>query len=189
MNGTYWALSLFSVDLHENEMVGYFLSGLVELPAGFISIALLLYFGRRSVTFFSLAAQAACMFFAVLYPGKSVISMSFPLLAKVFNSIAWTSEPLLQGEMSPTSIRNVFYGCTGFMGEIGSIAAPYTSVLKEIHELAPSMVICGMSILAALAALCSPETRNKPLPETIEDFDPGPVYQRLCLDGSKKVSF
>jgi hypothetical protein len=41
-----------------------------------------------------------------------------------------------------------------------------------------------MSVLAAFAALCSPETRNKPLPETIEDFDSGPVYRWLF--GNKK---
>jgi hypothetical protein len=129
MNGTYWALSLFSVDLHENEMVGYFFSGLVELPAGFISIALLIYFGRRFVTFTSLLLTALCMCFAILYPGKSLISMSFPLLAKVFNSIAWASEPLLIAEMSPTVVRNIFFGCIGFVGEIGSILAPYTNAL------------------------------------------------------------
>jgi hypothetical protein len=129
MNLAYWALSLFSVDLHENEMVGYFLSGFVELPAGFISIALLLYFGRRFVTFASLLAQAGCMLLAVFYPGKSWISMSFPLMAKVFNSITWASEPLLAGEMSPTTIRNVFFGCNSFVGEFGSIVAPYINTL------------------------------------------------------------
>lgn len=41
-----------------------------------------------------------------------------------------------------------------------------------------------MSVVAALAALCSPETRDKPLPETIEEFDAGPVYNWLF--GKKK---
>jgi hypothetical protein len=41
-----------------------------------------------------------------------------------------------------------------------------------------------MSVLAALASLFSPETKNQPLPETVEDFDAGPVYRWLF--GSKK---
>lgn len=83
MNGTYWALSLFSVDLHEDKMIGYFLSGFVvsatdvffnqprtqELPAGLIAIVLILYFGRRSVTVVALVAQSMSMFAAVLFPG------------------------------------------------------------------------------------------------------------------------
>lgn len=70
MNGTYWALSLFSVDLHEDEMVGYFLSALVEVPAGFLCILLLGLLGRRAVTLLSFAGQAGCMMLAVLFPGQ-----------------------------------------------------------------------------------------------------------------------
>jgi hypothetical protein len=40
-----------------------------------------------------------------------------------------------------------------------------------------------MSVVAALAALVSPETRDQPLPESIEDFDAGPVYRWLFGSG------
>lgn len=69
MNFTYWALSLFSVDLHEDEMTGYFLSGIVELPAGFISMGALVYFGRRSVTFWAFSASSLSMFASIMFPG------------------------------------------------------------------------------------------------------------------------
>uniref|UniRef100_A0A914YFJ8 Major facilitator superfamily (MFS) profile domain-containing protein n=1 Tax=Panagrolaimus superbus TaxID=310955 RepID=A0A914YFJ8_9BILA len=69
MNFTYWALSLYSTDLHENKMVGYFLSGLVELPAA-AAIFALAYIGRRSVTSMALLAQAFAMFIACFFPGK-----------------------------------------------------------------------------------------------------------------------
>lgn len=55
--------------------------------------------------------------------------MIFPLMTKIFNSIVWTSEPLLIGEMSPTMFRNTFYGLIAFAGEIGSVLAPYLKVL------------------------------------------------------------
>lgn len=55
--------------------------------------------------------------------------MIFPLMAKIFNSVVWTSEPLLIGEMSPTLYRNTFYGLICFAGEIGSVFAPYLNVL------------------------------------------------------------
>ncbi|CAD5225528.1 unnamed protein product [Bursaphelenchus okinawaensis] len=184
MNGTYWALSLFSVDLHEDELVGYFLSGLVELPAGFIAIALLSYFGRRTVTFLSFICTAICMFMAVLLPGKNYISMSFPLLAKMFNSITWASEPLLIGEMSPTSVRNVFYGLVAFVGEIASVFAPYLNYLKQIHELAPPITMTTIALLAGAFVLTSPETKDKALPEDLDDFDEGPFYR--WLSGNKK---
>ncbi|KAI1722884.1 sugar transporter domain-containing protein [Ditylenchus destructor] len=175
MNATYWALSLFSVDLHEDEMVGYFLSGAVEIPAGFLAIVLLMYFGRKAVTFFGLFGQSISMLIVVLFPENKYMAIIFPLLAKGFNSIAWGSEPLIMGEMAPTSVRNMFYGSVGFVGEIGSVLAPYLKVLKGLHESAPPLFICGMSILASLAVLCSPETKDKPMPQDIPDFDAGPM--------------
>lgn len=70
MNLTYWNLSLFSVDLVEEKMLGYFLSGIVEIPAGIIAIILLHYFGRKIVTFCALFAQSISMLLAVMFPGK-----------------------------------------------------------------------------------------------------------------------
>lgn len=55
--------------------------------------------------------------------------MIFPLCAKMLDTIVWTSEPLLAGEMAPTSLRNVFFGTTQFAGEIGSYTAPYMGIL------------------------------------------------------------
>jgi hypothetical protein len=63
------------------------------------------------------------------------MSMSMSLLCKVFNNIAWMSAPLLQGEMAPTSMRNIFYGVIGFVGEIGSISAPYFDYLVNFFML------------------------------------------------------
>jgi hypothetical protein len=36
---------------------------------------------------------------------------------------------LLAGELSPTIVRNMFLGFTGFAGETGSLLAPYTNAL------------------------------------------------------------
>lgn len=33
-----------------------------------------------------------------------------------------------------------------------------------------------LSFIAGLLTLCSPETMNVPMPEDVDDFDPGPVY-------------
>ena len=64
-----------------------------------------------------------------------MISMSLFLLVKVFNSVAWVAEPLLVGEMSPTSTRNMIYGIIGFVGETGSIIAPYFNRLVSFFLL------------------------------------------------------
>lgn len=54
---------------------------------------------------------------------------------------------------------------------------------RDFHESAPFVLIAGMSIVAAFASMFSPETKDRPMPEDLSQFDPGPVYNYLF--GSK----
>uniref|UniRef100_A0A0K0CVL9 MFS domain-containing protein n=1 Tax=Angiostrongylus cantonensis TaxID=6313 RepID=A0A0K0CVL9_ANGCA len=183
MNGTYWALSLFSTELSDDKMTGFFLSGLVELPAGLVSIVLLIYLDRKTVSFLSLVLQAFSMVCALYLPKQT--AMIFPLMAKVFNSIAWSSQPLLYTESTPTSVRNVFCGVVGFFGDFGSVLAPYFKRLETIHKSAPALVIAAMSVTSALIVLVLPETKDKKLPEDIDDLDPGPLVRWMTKNKKK----
>uniref|UniRef100_A0A8R1HG27 MFS domain-containing protein n=2 Tax=Caenorhabditis japonica TaxID=281687 RepID=A0A8R1HG27_CAEJA len=100
MSGTYWALSLYSHELSDDGKTGYFLSGLVELPAGFFSVFLLIAFKRKTVSFISLFATAIFMLCTIYVPLPGNYKMIFPLLAKSTNSIVWSSQPLLYSEVS-----------------------------------------------------------------------------------------
>ncbi|CCH63938.1 Major facilitator superfamily (MFS) profile domain-containing protein [Caenorhabditis elegans] len=177
MSGTYWALSLYSTELSEDETTGYFLSGLVELPAGFLSVFLLIAFKRKTVSFYSLAFTAVFMLCTVYIPMQGNYKMIFPLLAKSTNSIVWASQPLLYSEATPTTIRNVFSGVVSFVGELGSIGAPYMNRLTAINQDAPAILISIMSIVAAFLVLLQPETKNKKLPEDLDQFDAGPLFR------------
>ncbi|KAK5967982.1 MFS domain-containing protein [Trichostrongylus colubriformis] len=179
MNGTYWALSLFSTELSKDKMTGFFLSGVVEIPAGLIASALLVYLGRKTVSVLSLTLQAISLMCALYLPVGPQIAMIFPLLAKVFNSIVWSSQLLLYTESTPTAVRNVFCGAVGFLGDLGSVLAPYLKRLETIHKSAPTLLIAVMSISAAMLVLTMSETKDRKLPEDIDDFEPGPLLNWL----------
>lgn len=118
---------------------------------------------------------------------KTVLYMMFPLLAKVFNSLAWAAQPLLVTEMMPTSLRNTAYGFIGFVGDVGSVLSPYLKRLvcllaekplqETVHKKAPVAVIVGLSLVSSLLVLTAPETKDRPLPEDIPDFDEGPLLE------------
>ncbi|CAJ0589535.1 unnamed protein product [Cylicocyclus nassatus] len=187
MNGTYWALSLFSTELSEDKMTGFFLSGIVEIPAGLAAIALLIYLDRKTVSVLTLTLQAVCMACALYLPVDPRIAMIFPLLAKVCNTIVWCSQPLLYTESTPTSVRNVFCGVAGFLGDLGSVAAPYLKRLESIHKSAPALVIVVMSLISAGIVFIMPETKDKKLPEDLDDFDPGPLLRWMKKRKDEKV--
>ncbi|CAI2352638.1 unnamed protein product [Caenorhabditis sp. 36 PRJEB53466] len=187
MSGTYWALSLYSTELSDDGKTGYFLSGIVELPAGFFSVILLVKYKRKTVSFFSLFFTGIFMLCTIFVPLPGNYKMIFPLLAKSTNSIVWSSQPLLYSEGTPTTIRNVFSGVVSLVGELGSIGAPYMNRLTAINEDAPAVLIAALSIVAAGLVCLQPETKNKKLPEDIDDFDAGPLFRgcRKTKKGAK----
>ncbi|VDO36427.1 unnamed protein product [Onchocerca flexuosa] len=129
MNISYWGMALLSTTLSEDGYTGYFLSGFIELPGGLLAVVFLLKFGRRSISIWSFFMQSLLYFMAVLFPGIGTVQMVLAVIAKFFNSFVWVAQPLMLAEMSPTTIRNTFYGIVQFFAEIGSIAAPYLPLL------------------------------------------------------------
>uniref|UniRef100_A0A914MK65 Major facilitator superfamily (MFS) profile domain-containing protein n=1 Tax=Meloidogyne incognita TaxID=6306 RepID=A0A914MK65_MELIC len=172
LNFLYWALTLYSVDLHKNKMVGFFLSAVVEIPAGIISMILLMVCGRRTVTIISLTGQAISLGLTIFTPRGTTLNLLLSLFAKVMNTVAWASAPLLLSEMAPTTIRNMSYGFVSTIGEVGSVLAPYMKRIGDENK--QKGIIALMSILAVLVSMMAPETVGKSLPQDLDDFDSGP---------------
>uniref|UniRef100_A0A0N4Z421 MFS domain-containing protein n=1 Tax=Parastrongyloides trichosuri TaxID=131310 RepID=A0A0N4Z421_PARTI len=177
LNLTYWAISLYSTDLSDDQYKGYFLSGFVELPGGILAYILLKKYPRKPITIAGLGGQALFMTAAIFFDSKSIPSIACVLLSKSFNCIVWNSVPLMASEMAPTTTRNRFYGLCSFVGEFGSILAPYIEEVKYYHAHGPAILISGMSYIAIGATMCAPETKNKPLPKDFDDFDEGPLLK------------
>ncbi|KHJ91922.1 hypothetical protein OESDEN_08199 [Oesophagostomum dentatum] len=70
MNGTYWALSLFSTELSEDKMTGFFLSGIVEIPAGVAAIGLLVTLFRPENSLISLAHSTSSFYALCTLPTR-----------------------------------------------------------------------------------------------------------------------
>ncbi|KAM3723890.1 putative transporter [Dirofilaria immitis] len=177
MNMSYWGMALLSTTLSEDSYTGYFLSGFIELPGGLLAVLLLFKFGRRSVSIWSFFMQSLLYFIALLFPGVGITQMVIAVIAKFFNSFVWVAQPLMLAEMSPTTIRNTFFGMVQFFAEIGSILAPYLPLLKNISPLAPQAAVAVFSFTAALLLLTAPETKDRPMPEDLDQFDPGCFLQ------------
>ncbi|VDN18282.1 unnamed protein product [Gongylonema pulchrum] len=188
MNISYWGMALLSTTLSEDSYTGYFLSGFTELPAGLLAVLLLQKFGRRSISMWSFLFQSLFLFLAVLFPGPGPVQISFAVVAKLFNSFIWAAQPLLLAEMSPTTIRNTFFGAVQFAAEAGSISAPYLILLKNLNDRAPQAAVTIFSFFAALLLVTAPETRGRAMPEDLDQFDPGCFLRMFGFQEQRKRS-
>ncbi|KAK3921008.1 Organic cation transporter protein [Frankliniella fusca] len=209
----YYGLSLNAVTLSGDEYVNFILSGLVELPANLLSLWLQDYVGRRWTLAGTLIVSGVCClaFLGVpaggsgsplphylpmdltLLPGYSRtdeqwLQVALYMLGKFAITISFIVIYVITAEMFPTNIRQsmVSYGST--FGRIGSILAPQTPLLATVSESLPLTLFGVVSLSSGLLAFLFPETKGRPLPETLDEAErmgraPGPCS---CSPGTQE---
>lgn len=78
---------------------------------------------------------------------------------------------LFTGELFPTVLRNAGVGLTVMFSRIGSMLAPLIIALHELAPYLPLMILCCAACLEAILVLPLPETKGKPLPQTVYDLE------------------
>ncbi|KAG8008351.1 Solute carrier family 22 member 6 [Nibea albiflora] len=146
--------------------------GAVDIPAKLFALGMLTVLGRR-------VSQAACLFLSALIIFTNIFVPTdmqttrtvLACLGKGFTSASFTVVYLYTGELYPTIIRQTGMGFVSTMARVGSMAAPAVLILDEVLPALPSVVYGGAAMLAGCFACFLPETRNIPLPDTIEDIE------------------
>ncbi|XP_071945175.1 organic cation transporter-like protein isoform X2 [Antedon mediterranea] len=76
---------------------------------------------------------------------------------------------LYGNEIFPTELRNTGFGTCSFAARIGSIIAPFFLTLNSHYDGGVEILFGVLAAMACLAVYILPETRNRPLPETMEE--------------------
>ncbi|CAJ1052322.1 solute carrier family 22 member 7-like [Xyrichtys novacula] len=145
---------------------------LVELPAKVSVYYLLDKIGRRTTEVGSLVLAAACLGINIAVPkGMSVLRTVIAIIGKGFSSAAFGTIVLYSSELYPTVVRQNGMGYNSFMARLGVAMAPLILLLDEVWRDLPQVVFCCVALLGGLVARTLAETRNRYLPETIEDIE------------------
>ncbi|VDO21604.1 unnamed protein product [Brugia timori] len=174
MNFYYFVVSFNSVNLTEHAFTGYVLSGLSEIPGGIIVIPLLHFFGRRSVACVSFFLQACAALITPFVQGIRWARISCNLFGRMINEVVYATHPLLANEMMPTTIRTISYSIINIPQSIGIMFSPLLKYSDLGDGKVPQFILAGLSFAAAVLAITLPETKDKPMPEDLNQLDPGP---------------
>ncbi|VDM46892.1 unnamed protein product [Toxocara canis] len=179
MSFYYYAISLDSVNLSDDTLTGYMLSGAVELPSGIIALPLLHFFGRRSVSVFALFIQGIVTLISSFARRWQWTRMTCDLLGKMINGVGFVSHPLLVYEMMPTTIRTISYSIINIPQSVGVMMSPLLQYTDMGDGKIPRLTLAALSFISALLAMTLPETKSKPMPEDFEQMDVGPLLSRF----------
>ncbi|XP_042906962.1 organic cation transporter protein [Parasteatoda tepidariorum] len=167
----YYGLSYNTNDLAGDPYINFLVSGALEIPSYMLLIWAVKRLGRRpTLVGFMLAAGIACGAIAVSPNSLPWLATSLAMIGKFCITASFGLLYLYTGELFPTVVRNVAIGSSSMWGRIGSIIAPFVKELGQAtHAWLPNVVYGLLAISSGLLALLLPETKDKKMPDTLEE--------------------
>uniref|UniRef100_A0A8D2J9G4 Major facilitator superfamily (MFS) profile domain-containing protein n=1 Tax=Varanus komodoensis TaxID=61221 RepID=A0A8D2J9G4_VARKO len=161
-------LQNFGFDLYLTQLV----FGAVDFPAKLISVITITYVGRRFSQALSLILAGLCILVNVFVPQDLAnLRMTFAVIGKGSLAASFNCAYIFSGELFPTVIRQSGLGLGGTMARVGSMIAPLVKMLGEFFPSLPLIIYGAAPIISGIVTCFLPETRNVPLPETIEQVE------------------
>lgn len=142
----------------------------VEIPADLLAGWLCDRVGRKITLAAAFgAAGALCLSCAVL---PASLTAGAAMLGKFAISAAFAIVFVYTAELFPTPLRNVGMGVSSSAARIGGMAAPSVILLADLlGARAPNVVFGSAGAVACCGVLLLPETKGRPMPETVADCD------------------
>lgn len=152
-----------SGDIHKNVAI----SGALLIPGTLASVYLLKKLGRRTFLMTTTFMSGTLMIVVILIPRHlQGLRVFVACICNCFFFMSFIIVFLYGVELFPTSIRNSVLGFLSVLSRAGQIAAPPVNALPETVSGA---IFGAMAILGCVLCIPLPETKNRQLPDTLQD--------------------
>uniref|UniRef100_A0A1B0BL47 Major facilitator superfamily (MFS) profile domain-containing protein n=1 Tax=Glossina palpalis gambiensis TaxID=67801 RepID=A0A1B0BL47_9MUSC len=167
-------------NLGGNIFINVFISGALGIPGCIVCIYMTKYLGRRLSLILSNLVSAICfLVIGCITAFNNVIVMTFAIIGLFGATVTFPNLYLYAGEIFPTVVRTTGVGLCSSVGRIGSMMAPFvTSDLALYSSIIPPLVYGVIAGVGFLLTFLLPETRGRPVPETLEDGEAIRKHQR-----------
>ena len=170
----YYGLTLNVRNLGGNIYGNFVFAGVVEIPSCFLAMWMISHLGRRkSVFFFMMGATVACYICMKIQDSNydALLLTTSAMAGKFCISASFALVYVYAAELFPTVIRNVGMGVLTFSARMGGVLCPFVVLLGQQNKSLPMFVFAISTAVAGIMGLKLPETKGRPMPETIEDVD------------------
>ncbi|XP_016090933.1 solute carrier family 22 member 7-like [Sinocyclocheilus grahami] len=180
LTGTIWfcvatmtyGISLNITGFGLNMYLTQFVYGAIEIPSKLMVYYLLEKIGRRKTEAGAQLLAGISLMINIFIPkdqwvGRTVVAV----LGKGFAGAAFCTIVLYSSELYPTVLRQNGMGYNSFLGRLGVSVAPLVLLLDSFWGHLSQTILCSVALIASLVAWQLPETRDRCLPETIEDVE------------------
>ncbi|XP_063534938.1 organic cation transporter protein-like [Cydia strobilella] len=172
---SFYVLAQYLGWIGNNISLSVMLSGLISSIGPIICVLVIMKMGRKTTLAIFEGFTALCFVFIIVIP-RDVFTSDWPRLVFAgigFGGMAGTVPVLYlySGELYPTLGRNVGVSGVSTFARIGSMVAPVVTSLNELHPDLPLYVMAVALFAQILVLIPLPETKNRPLPDTLEQAE------------------
>ncbi|XP_075831081.1 solute carrier family 22 member 19-like isoform X2 [Microtus pennsylvanicus] len=158
--------------LKSNVFLMQCLTAASAIPASFAAMFLLNRIGRRITQFFFSLLLGIFILATVSAPEEMQILCGVLITLTGANIYAVISSNTLHAnELIPTVIRARALGVTGIATNVGAALTPLFMILAVYSASLPWIIYGVFSFLGCFIPLLLPETKNQPLPDSIQDVE------------------
>ncbi|CAG2197312.1 OCTN [Mytilus edulis] len=178
---TYFGITMKVGNLGGDVYVNYLISTSAEVIALFICLYVVERLGRKKIFSASMlicGIGCLCTIFSSLYGGPSLhwLTITLAMIGKLTITVAYFNIYLMVAENFPTNLRSFAIGICSSSGYAGSMVSAYVGDLGVLVDtkfgVALPLVIFGaFGICAGLLSFALPETKNMPLPQSIQEAE------------------
>uniref|UniRef100_A0A2H1VUC5 SFRICE_002150 n=1 Tax=Spodoptera frugiperda TaxID=7108 RepID=A0A2H1VUC5_SPOFR len=171
----FYTFSQYLGSIGGNIFVAVSVTGIISTIGGLTCIFIITRVGRKMTVGIYQTVTAACFVFILLMPrGRFANDWPRLLFAGIgFAGMAGTIPALylFSGELFPTLGRNVGVSGVTTFARIASMVAPAVVTLESLFVDLPLIILTVISFAQILMVLPLPETKDAPLPDTLEQAE------------------
>ena len=141
------------------------------MPAYVVIFFSLQYFKRTTnISAFMIFGGVSMMIIPLLESSMPMLTATLAAIGKLGIASSFSVIYIHSNELFPTSIRNSGMGLVSVSARIGGILAPYIVCLKDVVSNLHFILFGSLALTSGLCTLLLPDTKDLPLPGTIQDL-------------------
>ncbi|CAH3860637.1 organic cation transporter protein-like isoform X1 [Pieris brassicae] len=164
--------------------ITFTLTSATEIPSVTLLALVLDRWGRRNLVCGPLIISGTLCFIAAFVP-KGVPQVSLAIMARFMINMAYNSAMQWCTELLPTAVRASGSSLIHVSGYVATVVSPFVVFSERLWRSLPLLILSVIAMTAAAFGFMLPETKGRPMPQTIEDGER--IVRSYTLCGSTPV--
>jgi len=170
-----YGLALSWQNLTGGLFLNFIIGTILDFPAKTLALVLVQVVGRK-VPYMCGSFVTGVMFLCTLFIERDVYPSNWPivvfaLIGNFSTTLCFAILYMYTGELMPTTVRAAGVGSSSLVSKVGGTLSTTVAALADIHPAIPTIIFVTLALASSGLTWFLPETKDRPMPETIDDVE------------------